>query len=192
MNFCANTIKKEGKILNYYPSKCEIYSILLKKRIINKIYTTTKKDKLLKKLAKIKLFEAMRSPVFLQPTDLSAFFENLFLRAEAVCETKGKKVTLKVTGQGAFLIDRRCFTYLILELVARGNRAEVSIMQNGLIIKGDFVCPSLQSLVKKLGGIMLPDRAGIPLKAANKSKFAESYNVLESLENEFSPEYLWL
>ena len=178
--------------MNYYPSKCEIYSILLKKRIINKIYTTTKKDKLLKKLAKIKLFEALWSPVFLQPTDLSVFFKNLFLRAEAVCATKEKNVTLKVAGQGAFLIDRRCFTYLILELVARGNKAEIIITQNGVIIKGNFACPSLQNLVKKLGGIILPDRVGIPLKAANKSKISESYNVLESLENEFSPEYLWL
>lgn len=195
MDFCANNIKKEAKIMNYYPSKCEIYSNLLKKHIMKKIKSTQKNDNIIKKLVKVKILEALFSPLYMEATDIRRFIEDLFMRIKAVCVADKKHIGLAVKGTGSFYIDRRLLTYIILELAANGSEIIVKITPLGLIICGKFsVNSNLELLFKKCWAVRIKrnNTIGIALKYASVTDINNFCGVIESLENEFSPEYLWL
>lgn len=181
--------------MNYYPSKCEIYSNLLKKHIIKKINVAHNKDNFIKKLVKVKILEAIFSPLYAEPTDIKRFIENLFLRIKAVCMASGKDIALTVEGEGGFYIDRRALTYVFLELAANGRRINVKITPLGLIVCGEFSQSSnLRLLFKKCRAVKIKSNniIGIALKCANVTDTDNVCSAIESLENKFSPEYLWL
>ncbi len=178
--------------MNYCPTKHEIYSNLLKNYIIKKIKTAPQDEFFAKKLAKIKLFEALISKNYLEATNLDGFLGSLFLRIESVLLANCKEINIKMEGKGVFFVDRRLITYVFLELAVNSNEITVKIYDNGIMIFANSAFSNdAKRLIKKCGGFLLENAAVIVFKKAGCDTNA-FYGVFEFLENEFSPEYLWL
>lgn len=178
--------------MNYCPTKHEIYSILLKNYVIKKIKTEPQNKFFTKKLVKVKLFEALISKNFLEPTNLEGFLESLFLRIESVLYADGKTVNIKLQGKGDFFVDRRLLTYIFLELAVKSREISVKICNKGIIVSANSAfSKNAKKLIKKFDGILLDNIAFIVFKKT-EGPTNNFCCVLECLENEFSPEYLWL
>lgn len=156
----------------------------------------------LAQLRKISLAEAFYFSEERSPIDIIKLSNSLLGAAVIILLQRGKGLSLKLSGGGVYLINRRLFSLLLSELAAKaenGCNISVSTEGKGIIIKAAQTQRSdiLVRLIKAMNGFFLYERVKNNLLIFIPSK--KTRLPSQKIENEwcyildrFSPVNIWL
>lgn len=170
--------------LIFLPNKFERYTAALRSVIQNLIIKNGIKQNYLKNLKTIYDFEAILSNT-LSTINIEKEYYEFFAAIYLKKIKKDKKFTFFINANGNYLINRKLFTALLLNLSLNCNEITLQNKENLIIVSGDFQINSkIKIMVKKLNGAYLRE-----IKS-NKTllvfPFNKSQNKAENFEYAYS------
>lgn len=147
----------------YLPKTFERYLSALRLYVQMSVLKDRDGAKHLAQLKKISLAEALYFKEERSPVDIIKLTNCLLGAAVIILLQRGKELSLRLSGGGAYLINRRLFSLLLSELAAKaekGCKISVSAESKGVIIKADKTQRSevLTRLLKAMDGFFLYER----------------------------------
>ena len=186
----------------YLPRPRERYLAALRLHIQRGVLSGRNTEKLLLQLKKIMLCEAMSPEGENSPLDILKYADSLLGAAIIILLQRGKRLSVGLSGGGAFLINRNALTALLL-LSADNCTADGSILisadKNTINIRlaGIGLYNTQKLLIKRLGGTfykaVCEDKAMITLPAEETDEKPEALqNEWELLSDKFSAVNIFL
>lgn len=186
----------------YLPKPRERYLAALRLHIQRGVLSGRNTEKLLLQLKKIMLCEAMSQEGENAPLDILKYADSLLGAAIIILLQRGKRLSVGLSGDGAFLINRKALTALLL-LSADNCTADGSILisadKNTINIRlaGIGLYNTQKLLIKRLGGTfykaVCEDKAIITLPAEGTDEKPEVLqNEWELLSDKFSAVNIFL
>ncbi len=186
----------------YLPKPRERYLAALRLHIQRGVLSGRNTEKLLLQLKKIMLCEAMSPEGENSPLDILKYADSLLGAAIIILLQRGKRLSVGLSGGGAFLINRNALTALLL-LSADNCTADGSILisadKNTINIRlaGIGLYNTQKLLIKRLGGTfykaVCEDKAMITLPAEETDEKPEALqNEWELLSDKFSAVNIFL
>lgn len=186
----------------YLPKPRERYLAALRLHIQRGVLSGRNTEKLLLQLKKIMLCEAMSPEGENSPLDILKYADSLLGAAIIILLQRGKRLSVGLSGGGAFLINRNALTALLL-LSADNCTADGSILisadKNTINIRlaGIGLYNTQKLLIKRLGGTfyksVCEDKAIITLPAEETDEKPEVLqNEWELLSDKFSAVNIFL
>lgn len=173
----------------YLPRPRERYLAALRLYIQKKLLRGGKNKKCLAQLKKITLCEAFVSKNEKSPLDIIKYSDSLLGAAVIILLQRGKRLSVHLSGNGVFLINRRLFTALLL--IAADNCGKngdifISTEENRIIIrlKGIKISKIYKMLAGSLGGTLLKTVRGE--KAVTVIPAEKTEQKSDSFQNEWS------
>lgn len=183
----------------YLPRPRERYLAALRLHIQKSVL---RGEKNLAQLKKIMLCEALLSKNDRSPLDITKYSDSLLGAAVIILLQRGRRLSVRLSGSGVFLINRRLFTSLLLTAADNCGKSGdifISAEENGIIIKLKGITQSgiYKTLVSALGGVLLKTVGGesalIALPAERTARKSESFqNEWGLLLDGFSPVNVFL
>lgn len=186
----------------YLPKPRERYLAALRLHIQRGVLSGRNTEKLLLQLKKIMLCEAMSPEGENSPLDILKYADSLLGAAIIILLQRGKRLSVGLSGGGAFLINRKALTALLL-LSADNCTADGSVLisadKNTINIRlaGIGLYNTQKLLIKRLGGTfykaVCDDKAIITLPAeGTDEKPKVLQNEWELLSDKFSAVNIFL
>lgn len=186
----------------YLPKLHERYLAALRLYIQKSVLRGGNTEKRLLQLKKIMLCEAILSKGDKEPLNIQKYSDSLLGAAVIILLQRGKRLSVRLSGSGAFLINRRLFTSLLLTAADNcGKSGDIFILaeEKRIIIKfkGIGISGIYKTLSAALGGMLLKtvrgDRAIIALPAEKTSEKPQGFqNEWSQLLDRFSPVNVFL
>lgn len=186
----------------YLPKPRERYLAALRLHIQRGILNGRNTEKLLLQLKKIMLCEAMSSEGENSPLDILKYADSLLGAAIIILLQRGKRLSVRLSGGGAFLINRKALTALLL--LSADNCTEdgsilISADKNTVNIRltGIGLYNTQKLLIRRLGGTfykaVCEDKAIITFPAeGTDEKPTALQNEWELLSDKFSAVNIFL
>ena len=186
----------------YLPKPRERYLATLRLHIQRGILNGRNTEKLLLQLKKIMLCEAMSSEGENSPLDILKYADSLLGAAIIILLQRGKRLSVGLSGGGAFLINRKALTALLL-LSADNCTEDGSILISAdkntvnIHLAGIALYNTQKLLIRRLGGTfykaVCEDKAIITLPAeGTDEKPTALQNEWELLSDKFSAVNIFL
>ena len=186
----------------YLPKPRERYLAALRLHIQRGILNGRNTEKLLLQLKKIMLCEAMSSEGENSPLDILKYADSLLGAAIIILLQRGKRLSVGLSGGGAFLINRKALTALLL-LSADNCTEDGSILISAdkntvnIHLAGIALYNTQKLLIRRLGGTfykaVCEDKAIITLPAeGTDEKPTALQNEWELLSDKFSAVNIFL
>lgn len=186
----------------YLPKPRERYLAALRLHIQRGILNGRNTEKLLLQLKKIMLCEAMSPEGENSPLDILKYADSLLGAAIIILLQRGKRLSVGLSGGGAFLINRKALTALLL-LSADNCTADGSILISAdkntinIHLAGIVLYNTQKLLIRRLGGTFYKavreDKAIITLPAEETDeKPTALQNEWELLSDKFSAVNIFL
>ena len=186
----------------YLPKPRERYLAALRLHIQRGVLSGRNTEKLLLQLKKIMLCEAMSQEGENSTLDILKYADSLLGAAIIILLQRGKRLSVGLSGGGAFLINRKALTALLL-ISADNCTADGSILisadKNTINIRlaGIGLCNTQKLLIRRLGGTfykaVCEDKAIITLPAEETDEKSEVLqNEWELLSDKFSAVNIFL
>lgn len=186
----------------YLPRPRERYLAALRLHIQKNVLRDEKSEKNLRQLKKIMLCEALVSKNEKSPLDITKYSDSLLGAAVIILLQSGRRLSVRLSGGGVFLINRRLYTSLLLTAAnncGKSGEIFISAQENRVIVKLKGISQSgiYAKLVNALDGTLLKtargDRAVIALPAEKTEQKPESFqNEWGLLLDRFSPVNVFL
>lgn len=183
----------------YLPRPRERYLAALRLHIQKSVL---RGEKNLAQLKKIMLCEALLSKNDRSLLDISKYSDSLLGAAVIILLQRGRRLSVRLSGSGVFLINRRLFTSLLLTAADNCGKSGdifISAEENEIIIKLKGINQSgiYKTLVSALGGVLLKTVGGesalIALPTERTARKSESFqNEWGLLLDGFSPVNVFL
>ena len=175
----------------YLPSPRERYLAALRLYVQKKVLRGEKNEKSFVQLKKIMLCEAFVSKNEKSPVDIIKYSDSLLGAAVIILLQRGKRLSVHLSGGGAFLINRRLFTALLLTAAdACGKAGDIFIFaeETRIIIKlrGIKITDLQRKLINALDGYVLKS-----VRSKNAITVLPTEETEEKPE-EFQNEWEWL
>ena len=186
----------------YLPKPRERYLAALRLHIQRGILNGRNTEKLLLQLKKIMLCEAMSSEGENSPLDILKYADSLLGAAIIILLQRGKRLSVGLSGGGAFLINRKALTALLLlsadnctedgSILISADKNTVNIHLAGIVLYN-----TQKLLIRRLGGTfykaVCEDKAIITLPAeGTDEKPTALQNEWELLSDKFSAVNIFL
>ena len=176
----------------YLPNKNEKYMAILRNTYQKLILKNGIKNNYLKKLRTIYNFEALITKKEPVPVNLNSWLTELLIAVYFKKNLKGKIFTFSVKLNDNYLVDKKIFSALILNIAKKGNFIKIENIKGKTIIKSDILpTQKIYQITKKLNGLILKELKQkncvicIPLSATNK-KTREFENGINMIQNPLS------
>lgn len=186
----------------YLPKPHERYLAALRLYIQKSVLRGGNTEKRLLQLKKIMLCEAILSKGDKEPLNIQKYSDSLLGAAVIILLQRGKRLSVRLSGGGAFLINRRLFTSLLLTAADNcGKSGDIFILaeEKRIVIKfkGISISGIYKTLADALGGTLLKtvrgDRAIIALPAEKTAEKPRGFqNEWSQLLDRFSPVNVFL
>lgn len=186
----------------YLPKPHERYLAAMRLYIQKSVLRGGNTEKRLLQLKKIMLCEAILSKGDKEPLNIQKYSDSLLGAAVIILLQRGKRLSVRLSGSGAFLINRRLFTSLLLTAADNcGKSGDIFILaeEKRIVIKfkGISISGIYKTLADALGGTLLKtvrgDRAIIALPAEKTSEKPRGFqNEWSQLLDRFSPVNVFL
>lgn len=186
----------------YLPKPHERYLAALRLYIQKSVLRGGNTEKRLLQLKKIMLCEAILSKGDKEPLNIQKYSDSLLGAAVIILLQRGKRLSVRLSGSGAFLINRRLFTSLLLTAADNCGKSGdifISAAEKRIVIKfkGISISGIYKTLADALSGTLLKtvrgDRAIIALPAEKTSEKPRGFqNEWSQLLDRFSPVNVFL
>lgn len=186
----------------YLPRPRERYLAALRLHIQKSCLRGKENSKHFAQLKKIMLCEALVSKNDKSPVDIPKYSDSLLGAAVIILLQSGRRLSVRLSGGGVFLINRRIFTALLLTLAdSCSENGNIFIFSEGnritVRLKGIRLCCLHKTLVNALEGVLLKavneDRVIISLPVRETNQKPESFlNEWALLLDKFSPVNIFL
>ena len=186
----------------YLPKPHERYLAAMRLYIQKSVLRGGNTEKRLLQLKKIMLCEAILSKGDQEPLNIQKYSDSLLGAAVIILLQRGKGLSVRLSGSGAFLINRRLFTSLLLTAADNcGKSGDIFILaeEKRIVIKfkGISISGIYKTLADALGGTLLKtvrgDRAIIALPAEKTAENPRGFqNEWSQLLDRFSPVNVFL
>ena len=166
----------------YLPKPHERYLAALRLYIQKSVLRGGNTEKRLLQLKKIMLCEAILSKGDKEPLNIRKYSDSLLGAAVIILLQRGKRLSVRLSGSGTFLINRRLFTSLLLTAADNCGKSGdifISAEEKRIIIKfkGISISGIYKTLADALGGTLLKNSARgqsdyCPARRKNRRKTA--------------------